>query len=376
MITLRSSDGWSFEVDEAIALQSQTIKRLTEDNWDYNGIPLPNVTSNILSKVLEYCEKHVADIPQGDDGKVEDPELQNWDAEFLKVDQDTLLDLILAANYLNIKHLLDLTCQTVADRKRSNHWKFHNKKRVSTASTSTSELMKQCKQLLNLLRRHKHAYVFNTPVDTVRLRIPDYFEYIKYPMDLGTIKSKIANGEYSSPLGFRDDVRLTFSNAMTYNLPGNEVHTMACELRNFFEVRWKAIEKQLPANGSVPVPLQLNAARDTVATKSIIPSSKKRQISSPGHERTMTDVEISKLHDDLIESITDLPLYVIDFLRNQSTSQIADVADDADEELEVDLEKMTDDILFTLRELVDDCMQRKAINPCSTEVINSALLKA
>jgi hypothetical protein len=40
--------------------------------------------------------------------------LQAFDAEFVKVDQSTLFDLILAANYLNIKSLLDLTCQTVA----------------------------------------------------------------------------------------------------------------------------------------------------------------------------------------------------------------------------------------------------------------------
>ncbi|PIA56863.1 hypothetical protein AQUCO_00700904v1 [Aquilegia coerulea] len=40
---------------------------------------------------------------------------KTWDADFAKVDQATLFDIILAANYLNIKSLLDLTCQTVAD---------------------------------------------------------------------------------------------------------------------------------------------------------------------------------------------------------------------------------------------------------------------
>merc|ERR1711916_387803 len=41
--------------------------------------------------------------------------LDDLDAEFCKVDQDELLALILAANYLDIKPLLDLTCKTVAN---------------------------------------------------------------------------------------------------------------------------------------------------------------------------------------------------------------------------------------------------------------------
>ncbi|KAI3926294.1 hypothetical protein MKW98_028430 [Papaver atlanticum] len=109
MVTLKSSDGETFDVEESVALQSQTIKHMIEDDCADNGIPLPNVTSKILAKVIEYCRKH--DDPTDD----KDKDLKDWDAEFVKVDQATLFDLILAANYLNIKSLLDLTCQTVAD---------------------------------------------------------------------------------------------------------------------------------------------------------------------------------------------------------------------------------------------------------------------
>ncbi|KAL6222242.1 hypothetical protein ACLB2K_005634 [Fragaria x ananassa] len=112
-ITLKSSDGESFEVEEAVALESQTIKHMIEDDCADNGIPLPNVTSKILAKVIEYCKKHV-DAAKPDE-KFTEEELKAWDQDFVKVDQATLFDLILAANYLNIKNLLDLTCQTVAD---------------------------------------------------------------------------------------------------------------------------------------------------------------------------------------------------------------------------------------------------------------------
>ncbi|PWA54618.1 hypothetical protein CTI12_AA430770 [Artemisia annua] len=113
LIVLKASDGETFEVEEIVALKSQTINHMIEDGCADSAIPLPNVTSNILSKVIEYCKKHV-ETPKTED-KVSEEDLKSFDAEFVKVDQATLLNLILAANYLNIKELLDLTCQTVAD---------------------------------------------------------------------------------------------------------------------------------------------------------------------------------------------------------------------------------------------------------------------
>ncbi|KAJ7953162.1 SKP1-like protein [Quillaja saponaria] len=112
-ITLKSSDGETFEVDEAVALESQTIRNIVEEDWIDNGIPLPNVTSKILAKVIEYCKKHVENSSAEE--RISEEDLKAWDADFVKIDQATLFDLILAANYLNIKNLLDLTCQTVAD---------------------------------------------------------------------------------------------------------------------------------------------------------------------------------------------------------------------------------------------------------------------
>ncbi|CAN1757766.1 SKP1-like protein 1A [Linum perenne] len=122
--TLISSDGESFQVEEAIAMESQTIKHMIEDDCAGEAIPLPNVHSKILAKVIEYCKKHV-ETPKLDAVSTSnaDDSLKQWDTDFAKVDQATLFDLILAANYLNIKaanylnikDLLDLTCQTVAD---------------------------------------------------------------------------------------------------------------------------------------------------------------------------------------------------------------------------------------------------------------------
>ncbi|AES87708.1 putative S-phase kinase-associated protein [Medicago truncatula] len=107
-IILKSSDGETFKIEKAVAMQSQTIKHLIDEECaNDTGIPLTNVTGKILAMVIEYCKKHV-DAASSD-------ELEKWDAEFVKVDQNTLFNLIMAANYLNIKSLLDLTCMTTMD---------------------------------------------------------------------------------------------------------------------------------------------------------------------------------------------------------------------------------------------------------------------
>ncbi|KAL3525537.1 hypothetical protein ACH5RR_013909 [Cinchona calisaya] len=109
---------------------------------------------------------------------------------------------------------------------------------IPTSSESEKVLetiMKKCKQLLMTLMKQKHSWVFNKPVDVVRFKLHDYYQIIKHPMDLGTIKSKLNKRVYKSPIEFAADVRLTFNNAMTYNPKGQDVHTMAESLLSSFE---------------------------------------------------------------------------------------------------------------------------------------------
>ncbi|KAK9808732.1 hypothetical protein WJX72_002711 [[Myrmecia] bisecta] len=116
-VKLRSSDEQMFEVEQEVAFESLTVKNMIEDTGSDVPCPLPNVSSKILAKVIEYCKYHVdaAKKTDGDKPTKSEEEIKQWDAEFVKVDQGTLFELILAANYLNIKSLLDLTCQTVAN---------------------------------------------------------------------------------------------------------------------------------------------------------------------------------------------------------------------------------------------------------------------
>lgn len=112
-VTLRSSDAKGIEVDVRTACMSETVKKLMEDSVELmgteGGVPLPNVRSEILEKVLQYCEKHA--------GEAKDDDVEKFDKAFLAgMDQNTLFETISAANFLDIKGLLDLTCKAVADQ--------------------------------------------------------------------------------------------------------------------------------------------------------------------------------------------------------------------------------------------------------------------
>ncbi|KAG2174199.1 hypothetical protein INT43_004220 [Umbelopsis isabellina] len=119
MVQLLSSDNETFTVDKQVAERSILIKNMLEDVGESDApIPLPNVTAKILKKVIDWCEHHRGD-PVSQQEEINDrkrlTEIDEWDQKFMEVDQETLFEIILAANYLDIKPLLDIGCKTVAN---------------------------------------------------------------------------------------------------------------------------------------------------------------------------------------------------------------------------------------------------------------------
>ncbi|XP_010550189.1 PREDICTED: transcription factor GTE9 [Tarenaya hassleriana] len=247
-------------------------------------------------------------------------------------------------------------------------------------TTAIILLMKQCEALLKRLMSHQYAWVFNTPVDVIKLNIPDYLTVIKHPMDLGTVKSKLTSGTYSSPLEFAADVRLTFTNAMAYNPPGNDVYIMADTLSKFFEVRWKTIEKKL--SGTKGHPSSNNS--DTPVEKEIkmaLPMAKKRKMDAVNQEsisevtkykQVMTAEYRCKLGRDL-EYLGDIPIHIINFLRQNTSNEVKA----GDDEIEIDINDLSDDALLHLRKLLDEHLLESRKNesnaePCEIELLHGS----
>ncbi|KAI6648492.1 Bromodomain testis-specific protein [Oopsacas minuta] len=119
----------------------------------------------------------------------------------------------------------------------------------SHKKTKLNVQLKYCNNILKELLSQKYKdlnWPFRQPVDPVELGLPDYYEIIKEPIDLGTIRKNMDNREYKTGLAFANDVRLVFSNCYKYNPPDNQVVQLAHKLQDIFEVRWAKIPQSSP----------------------------------------------------------------------------------------------------------------------------------
>lgn len=83
-----------------------------------------------------------------------------------------------------------------------------------------------------------YSWPFLEPVDPVKLGIPDYFDVIQRPMDISTVRVNLEAGRYASAEAFEADVRLIFSNCLTYNAPDSDVVSLCRQFEAVFNEKW------------------------------------------------------------------------------------------------------------------------------------------
>ncbi|KAJ8582301.1 Bromodomain-containing protein [Rhizopogon salebrosus TDB-379] len=125
----------------------------------------------------------------------------------------------------------------------------------------TAEQLKYYAKILSDLRRQQHwdvAHPFYEPVGTsigtivpcaqkrcmsihrcIKLDIPTYYQIIKKPMDMSTMRKKLDAGEYPNATKFFEDFKLMIRNCFVFNPSGTPVNQAGIDLQRLFDEKWK-----------------------------------------------------------------------------------------------------------------------------------------
>lgn len=68
------------------------------------------------------------------------------------------------------------------------------------------------------------------PIKVTLIYPQDYFDIVRRPMDLSTIRRKLDSGMYKDPWEYVDDVWLMFDNAWLYNRKTSRVYKYASKV--------------------------------------------------------------------------------------------------------------------------------------------------
>lgn len=109
---------------------------------------------------------------------------------------------------------------------------------VKVQRVDVYKLHKACgRKTMELIMADKHASIFLQPVDPIRDSAPNYFEVIREPMDLSTMRAKLDANKYKNIEELAADFRLMIANCKHYNSDGSYAFVEAQALEQVFNKR-------------------------------------------------------------------------------------------------------------------------------------------
>lgn len=106
---------------------------------------------------------------------------------------------------------------------------------MSTQNNFSTEQRNKCIQITKTMYDLPACFLFRSPVDPERDQIPNYFNIIKNPQDLGTILDRLRQNQYSSVIKWKRDMDLVWENAKLFNGQYSIVTSIANYMKAKFE---------------------------------------------------------------------------------------------------------------------------------------------
>ncbi|KAF7727505.1 hypothetical protein EC973_007483 [Apophysomyces ossiformis] len=97
---------------------------------------------------------------------------------------------------------------------------------------------RRCERILRKLWQHQASQPFYEPVDAAALNIPQYYEIIKKPMDLSTVRRNLDENRYTTIWEFEKDIRQIFWNCYRFNDASSWVAQQGQALESFANQIW------------------------------------------------------------------------------------------------------------------------------------------
>lgn len=130
MITLLTNDGKEISINKKLTHYSDLLSSILENDRRETRITLHNVNSVMAEKIIEYLNYYDNNPfikikkPLVTDDLRDNIEMKNyadnsWYANYANLDNDTVIDIILAANYMGIQSLLLLACAQIAAKMKN-----------------------------------------------------------------------------------------------------------------------------------------------------------------------------------------------------------------------------------------------------------------
>ena len=117
-IKIKSNDDKVVELSSKAALKSGLLKGIIEDYPEDSEFPLNKINGKTLEKVKDYLTHYQDEEPPVIQKPLKSNKFEEcateWDNKFIGDNYDTVLSLILASNFMDIKPLLELAAAKIA----------------------------------------------------------------------------------------------------------------------------------------------------------------------------------------------------------------------------------------------------------------------